>query len=141
MARSSADDMDLKRACEAGILSKEKVPEKVALSMRVAKGRVGPPRGLGIAGKLTSRHNQGMAKPRVLAVTSEHFNRSIYRPSKRPLSKKKNLSSIYHACIYPHESSSFFPLRSCGGSQGERAEDQGLPASSQVLQWRNPRGD
>jgi hypothetical protein len=78
MARSSADDMDLKRACEAGILSKEKVPEKVALSMRVAKGRVGPPRGLGIAGKLTSRHNQGMAKPRVLAVTSEHFNRSVF---------------------------------------------------------------
>ncbi|XP_051179619.1 exocyst complex component SEC3A [Lolium perenne] len=71
MARSSADDMDLKRACEAGILSKEKVPEKVALSMRVAKGRVGPPRGLGIAGKLTSRHNQGMAKPRVLAVTTK----------------------------------------------------------------------
>ncbi|KAM0931513.1 hypothetical protein ACQ4PT_000270 [Festuca glaucescens] len=71
MARSSADDMELKRACEAGILSKEKVPEKVALSMRVAKGRVGPPRGLGIAGKLTSRHYQGMAKPRVLAVTTK----------------------------------------------------------------------
>ncbi|KAM0903149.1 hypothetical protein ACQ4PT_018925 [Festuca glaucescens] len=69
MARSSADDMELKRACEAGILSKEKAPEKVVLSMRVAKGRVGPPRGLGIAGKLTSRHN--MAKPRVLAVTTK----------------------------------------------------------------------
>ncbi|CAM0875014.1 unnamed protein product [Alopecurus aequalis] len=66
MARSSADDMDLKRACEAGILSKEKAPEKVVLSMRVAKGRGGT---RGIAGKLTSRHN--MAKPRVLAVTTK----------------------------------------------------------------------
>jgi hypothetical protein len=61
--------MELKRACEAGILSKEKAPEKVVLSMRVAKGRGGGPRG--IAGKLTARHN--MAKPRVLAVTSQHF--------------------------------------------------------------------
>uniref|UniRef100_A0ACD6A309 Uncharacterized protein n=1 Tax=Avena sativa TaxID=4498 RepID=A0ACD6A309_AVESA len=68
MARSSADDMELKRACEAGILSKEKAPEKVVLSMRVAKGR-GVAKGLGIAGKLTSRHN--MAKPRVLAVTTK----------------------------------------------------------------------
>ncbi|KAM0931514.1 hypothetical protein ACQ4PT_000270 [Festuca glaucescens] len=82
MARSSADDMELKRACEAGILSKEKVPEKVALSMRVAKGRVGPPRGLGIAGKLTSRHYQGMAKPRVLAVTrvTDRFFTYIHTP-------------------------------------------------------------
>jgi hypothetical protein len=66
MARSSADDMELKRSCEAGILSKEKDRETVVMSMRVAKGR-----GVwGKAGKLASRH---MAKPRVLAVTSKYI--------------------------------------------------------------------
>ncbi|XP_015698139.1 exocyst complex component SEC3A-like isoform X2 [Oryza brachyantha] len=64
MARSSADDMELKRSCEAGILSKEKAAETVAMCMRVAKGR-----GVwGKAGKLGSRH---MAKPRVLAITTK----------------------------------------------------------------------
>lgn len=64
MARSSADDMELKRACEAAILGKEKDGEKVVMCMRVAKGR-----GVwGKAGKLAARH---MAKPRVLAITSQ----------------------------------------------------------------------
>jgi len=64
MARSSADDMELKRGCEAGILAKGD-RDKVVMAMRVAKGRGG----WGKAGKLTSRH---MAKPRVLAITSQY---------------------------------------------------------------------
>jgi exocyst complex component 1 len=64
MARSSADDMQLKRGCEAAISAKEKDREAVVLCMRVAKGR-----GVwGKTGKLGSRH---MAKPRVLAITSQ----------------------------------------------------------------------
>ncbi|RLM57697.1 exocyst complex component SEC3A-like [Panicum miliaceum] len=63
MARSSADDMELKRGCEAGILAKGD-RDKVVMAMRVAKGRGG----WGKAGKLTSRH---MAKPRVLAITTK----------------------------------------------------------------------
>jgi exocyst complex component 1 len=65
MARSSADDMQLKRGCEAAINAKEKDHrEAVVLCMRVAKGR-----GVwGKTGKLGSRH---MAKPRVLAITSQ----------------------------------------------------------------------
>ncbi|XBI73164.1 hypothetical protein VPH35_066964 [Triticum aestivum] len=70
MARSSADDMELKRACEAGILSKEKAPEKVVMCMRVAKGRTSGGTWAGKAGKLASRHSN-MAKPRVLAVTTK----------------------------------------------------------------------
>ncbi|KAG0529594.1 hypothetical protein BDA96_05G111600 [Sorghum bicolor] len=66
MARSSADDMELKRGCEAGILAKGD-RDKVVMCMRVAKSRGG---GGGLAKvKLTSRHN--MAKPRVLAVTAK----------------------------------------------------------------------
>ncbi|XP_044368506.1 exocyst complex component SEC3A isoform X2 [Triticum aestivum] len=70
MARSSADDMELKRACEAGILSKEKAPEKVVMCMRVAKGRSSGGTWAGKAGKLASRHSN-MAKARVLAVTTK----------------------------------------------------------------------
>ncbi|KAK3118552.1 hypothetical protein QOZ80_9BG0701350 [Eleusine coracana subsp. coracana] len=64
MARSSADDMELKRGCEAGINAKEKDRETVVMCMRVAKGRGT----WGKAGKLASRH---MAKPRVLAITTK----------------------------------------------------------------------
>lgn len=64
MARSSADDMELRRGCEAGINAKEKDREKVVMCMRVAKGRGT----WGKAGKLASRN---MAKPRVLAITSQ----------------------------------------------------------------------
>ncbi|XP_062182581.1 exocyst complex component SEC3A-like isoform X2 [Phragmites australis] len=64
MARSSADDMELKRGCEAAINGKEKDREQVVMCMRVAKGR-----GVwGKAGKLASRH---MAKPRVLAISTK----------------------------------------------------------------------
>ncbi|KAJ1265696.1 hypothetical protein BS78_08G095500 [Paspalum vaginatum] len=63
MARSSADDMELKRGCEAAISAKGD-RDKPVMCMRVAKGR-----GVwGKAGKLASRH---MAKPRVLAVTTK----------------------------------------------------------------------
>jgi hypothetical protein len=63
MARSSADDMELKRGCDAGIQAKGD-RDKVMMAMRVAKGR-----GVwGKASKLASRH---MAKPRVLAITSQ----------------------------------------------------------------------
>lgn len=83
MARSSADDMELKRSCEAGILSKEKDRETVVMSMRVAKGR-----GVwGKAGKLASRH---MAKPRVLAVTSKYI---LLRPLSLSLSLCFDFSS------------------------------------------------
>uniref|UniRef100_A0A0E0MEN6 Exocyst complex component Sec3 PIP2-binding N-terminal domain-containing protein n=1 Tax=Oryza punctata TaxID=4537 RepID=A0A0E0MEN6_ORYPU len=99
MARSSADDMELKRSCEAGILSKEKDRETVVMSMRVAKGR-----GVwGKAGKLASRH---MAKPRVLAVTTKkkgqrtkafvrvlkYSNGGVLEPAK--VYKMKHLSKV-----------------------------------------------
>ncbi|KAF8701493.1 hypothetical protein HU200_033516 [Digitaria exilis] len=72
MARSSADDMELKRGCEAGILAKGD-RDKAVMAMRVAKGR-----GVwGKAGKLASRH---MAKPCVLAVTSQYPSRLSLHP-------------------------------------------------------------
>ncbi|CAL9144944.1 unnamed protein product [Musa hybrid cultivar] len=62
MARSSADDLELRRACEA-IIDGGGGKQKVVLSIRVAKSR-----GVwGKAGKL-GRH---MAKPRVLALTTK----------------------------------------------------------------------
>ncbi|KAF0896859.1 hypothetical protein E2562_029364 [Oryza meyeriana var. granulata] len=99
MARSSADDMELKRSCEAGIMSKEKDRETVVMCMRVAKGR-----GVwGKAGKLGSRH---MAKPRVLAVTTKakgqrtkafvrvlkYSNGGVLEPAK--VYKMKHLSKV-----------------------------------------------
>ncbi|URE40592.1 hypothetical protein MUK42_17420 [Musa troglodytarum] len=62
MARSSADDLELRRACEA-VIDGGGGKQKVVLSIRVAKSR-----GVwGKAGKL-GRH---MAKPRVLALTTK----------------------------------------------------------------------
>ncbi|PIN19113.1 Exocyst protein Sec3 [Handroanthus impetiginosus] len=59
MAKSSADDEELRRACEAAI---EGTNEEIVMSIRVAKSR-----GIwGKAGKLGRGH---MAKPRVLAVS------------------------------------------------------------------------
>ncbi|XP_020273699.1 exocyst complex component SEC3A-like [Asparagus officinalis] len=60
MARSSADDLDLKRACEVAI---EGTKHKVFLSIRVAKSR-------GVWGKAGKLGRQ-MAKPRVLAITTK----------------------------------------------------------------------
>lgn len=59
MAKSSADDQELRRACEAAIEGKE----KVVMSIRVAKSR-------GIWGK-SGKAGRNMAKPRVLALTSK----------------------------------------------------------------------
>lgn len=60
MAKSSADDEELRRACEAAI---EGTKQKVELSIRVAKTSGI----LGISGKLS---RGAMAKPRVLAISS-----------------------------------------------------------------------
>uniref|UniRef100_A0A0D9XR39 Exocyst complex component Sec3 PIP2-binding N-terminal domain-containing protein n=1 Tax=Leersia perrieri TaxID=77586 RepID=A0A0D9XR39_9ORYZ len=99
MARSSADDMELKRSCEGGIMAKEKDRETVVMCMRVAKGR-----GVwGKAGKLASRH---MAKPRVLAITTKakgqrtkafvrvlkYSNGGVLEPAK--VYKMKHLSKV-----------------------------------------------
>lgn len=59
MAKSSADDGDLRRACEAAI---EDTKQKIVMALRVAKGH-------GILGK-SSKLGRQMAKPRVLALSS-----------------------------------------------------------------------
>ncbi|GAB4844734.1 Exocyst complex component S3A [Ancistrocladus abbreviatus] len=60
MAKSSADDEELKRACEAAI---EGTKQKIVMSIRVAKSR-------GAWGK-SSKFGRHMAKPRVLAVCTQ----------------------------------------------------------------------
>lgn len=59
MAKSSADDQELRRACEAAI---EGTKQKVIMSIRVAKSR-------GVWGK-SGKLGRQMAKPRVLAISS-----------------------------------------------------------------------
>ncbi|PWZ27303.1 Exocyst complex component SEC3A [Zea mays] len=126
MARSSADDMELKRGCEAGILAKGD-RDKVVMCMRVAKSRGG---GGGWAkGKLTSRHN--MAKPRVLAVTGQSVSPS-HLPIHAMLTRARMLLTISSSC---------FTRAWLWRSQGQRAQDQDVPAGAQILQWRGPRGD
>ncbi|KAF5739414.1 Exocyst complex component sec3A isoform 1 [Tripterygium wilfordii] len=60
MAKSSADDEELKRACEAAI---EGTKQKIVISIRVAKSR-------GIWGK-SGKLGRQMAKPRVLALSTK----------------------------------------------------------------------
>lgn len=61
MAKSSADDEELKRACEAAI---EGTKQKIVMSIRVAKSQ-------GVWGKTAKLGRGGhMAKPRVLAISS-----------------------------------------------------------------------
>ncbi|CAN1161933.1 Exocyst complex component SEC3A [Linum perenne] len=60
MAKSSADDGELKRACEAAI---EGTKQKIVMSIRVAKSR-------GVWGK-SGKLGRQMAKPRVLAVSTK----------------------------------------------------------------------
>ncbi|KAJ9166143.1 hypothetical protein P3X46_020929 [Hevea brasiliensis] len=60
MAKSSADDEELRRACEAAI---EGTKQKVVMSIRVAKSR-------GIWGK-SGKLGRQMAKPRVLALSTK----------------------------------------------------------------------
>ena len=57
MAKSSADDAELRRACAAAVAASGARGEEVTFSIRVAKGR-------GIFEKLGR-----LAKPRVLALT------------------------------------------------------------------------
>ncbi|XP_020102760.1 exocyst complex component SEC3A-like isoform X2 [Ananas comosus] len=63
MARSSADDVELRRACEAAI-DGGGGKQKVVLCIRVAKSR-------GVWGKAGKLGRQQMAKPRVLALTTK----------------------------------------------------------------------
>ena len=59
MAKSSADDAELRRACATAVAASGARGEEVAFSIRVAKGR-------GIFEKLGR-----LAKPRVLALTGQ----------------------------------------------------------------------
>ncbi|KAJ4788099.1 Exocyst complex component SEC3A [Rhynchospora pubera] len=64
MARSSAEDMELRKSCAVAIAGSGGKEEEIVLSIRVAKGR-------GIFEKLGR-----LAEPRVLAVTTKHSARS-----------------------------------------------------------------
>jgi len=112
MARSSADDMELKRGCEAGILAKGD-RDKVVMCMRVAKSR-GSGGGLAKV-KLTSRHN--MAKPRVLAVTGQYPSPAL--PASNPCTHVPNHDDddmLIHSCVAQPRSKGRRPSRSCGCS-------------------------
>ncbi|KAI3888620.1 hypothetical protein MKW92_022176 [Papaver armeniacum] len=61
MAKSSADDEELKRACQAAI---EGTKQKIVMSIRVAKSR-------GVWGKSGKLGRNHMAKPRVLAISTK----------------------------------------------------------------------
>ncbi|XP_042961236.1 exocyst complex component SEC3A isoform X6 [Carya illinoinensis] len=95
MAKSSADDEELRRACEAAI---EGTKQKIVMSIRVAKSR-------GIWGKAGKLGRQ-MAKPRVLALSTKlkgqrtkaflrvlkYSNGGVLEPAK--LYKLKHLSKV-----------------------------------------------
>lgn len=96
MAKSSADDAELRRACEAAI---EGTKQKVVLSIRVAKSR-------GVWGKSAKLGKGHMAKPRVLALSTKqkgqrtkaflrvlkYSNGGVLEPAK--LYKLKHLSKV-----------------------------------------------
>ncbi|KAG6672276.1 hypothetical protein I3843_16G054300 [Carya illinoinensis] len=95
MAKSSADDEELRRACEAAI---EGTKQKIVMSIRVAKSR-------GIWGK-SGKLGRQMAKPRVLALSTKskgqrttaflrvlkYSNGGVLEPAK--LYKLKHLSKV-----------------------------------------------
>lgn len=95
MAKSSADDEELRRACEAAI---EGTKQKIVLSIRVAKSQ-------GIWGK-SGKLGRHMAKPRVLALSTKskgqrtkaflrvlkYSNGGVLEPAK--LYKLKHLSKV-----------------------------------------------
>lgn len=95
MAKSSADDQELRRACEAAI---EGTKQKVIMSIRVAKSR-------GVWGK-SGKLGRQMAKPRVLAISIKqkgqrtkaflrvlkYSNGGILEPAK--IYKLKHLSKV-----------------------------------------------
>ena len=70
MAKSSADDKELRRACESAIDTKQ----RIIMSIRVAKSK-----GAWGKGKIGSKGSQ-MAKPRVIAISSKLSN-SFFRLS------------------------------------------------------------
>ncbi|KAI3762889.1 hypothetical protein L1987_53331 [Smallanthus sonchifolius] len=96
MAKSSADDLELRRACETAM---EGTKQKVVLSIRVAKSR-------GIWGKSGKIGKGQMAKPRVLAISAteksqehkaflnvlKYSNGGVLEPAK--LYKLKHLSKV-----------------------------------------------
>ncbi|GER37614.1 exocyst complex component sec3A [Striga asiatica] len=96
MAKSSADDEELRRACEAAI---EGTKQKIVMSIRVAKSR-------GMWGKSGKLGRGGMAKPRVLAISTKakvkrtkaflrvfkYSNGGVLEPAK--LYKLKHLSKV-----------------------------------------------
>ncbi|KAM7260164.1 hypothetical protein ACFE04_015905 [Oxalis oulophora] len=96
MAKSSADDEELRRACEAAI---EGTRQSVVLSIRVAKSR-------GVWGKTGKLGRHNMAKPRVLAISTKskgqrtksfirvmkYSNGGVLEPAK--LYKLKHLSKV-----------------------------------------------
>ncbi|XP_071733250.1 exocyst complex component SEC3A-like [Rutidosis leptorrhynchoides] len=96
MAKSSADDLELRRACETAM---EGSNQKVVLSIRVAKSR-------GIWGKSGKIGKGQMAKPRVLAISTKekaqqtkaflhvlkYSNGGVLEPAK--LYKLKHLSKV-----------------------------------------------
>lgn len=96
MAKSSADDLDLRRACETAM---DGTKQKVELSIRVAKSR-------GIWGKSGKIGKGQMAKPRVLAISTKekaqqtkaflhvlkYSNGGVLEPAK--LYKLKHLSKV-----------------------------------------------
>ncbi|KAL3639249.1 Exocyst complex component S3A [Castilleja foliolosa] len=96
MAKSSADDDELRRACEAAI---EGTRQKVVLSIRVAKSH-------GMWGKSGKLGRGSMAKPRVLAISTKakvkrtkaflrvfkYSNGGVLEPAK--LYKLKHLSKV-----------------------------------------------
>ena len=90
MAKSSADDEELRRACEAAI---EGTKQKVVMSIRVAKSR-------GIWGKSAKLGRGQMAKPRVLAISSTStvslitFPRFDLPPSSSAISEQAGLIVI-----------------------------------------------
>lgn len=87
MAKSSADDEELRRACEVAI---EGTKQTVLMSIRVAKSR-------GIWGKPGSKLGRGqMAKPRVLAISGTRFP-SFYGISHFQLRRDLTLSPDIHA--------------------------------------------
>ncbi|KAL8058929.1 hypothetical protein ABFX02_03G054500 [Erythranthe guttata] len=96
MAKSSADDEELRRACEASI---EGTKQKIVMSIRVAKSS-------GIWGKSAKLGRGNMAKPRVLGISTKakakrtkaflrvfkYSNGGVLEPAK--LYKLKHLSKI-----------------------------------------------
>ncbi|KAL8478310.1 hypothetical protein ACS0TY_030283 [Phlomoides rotata] len=96
MAKSSADDEELRRACEAAI---EGTKQKIVLSMRVAKCQ-------GMWAKSGKMNKNSMAKPRVLAISTKtkvkrtkaflrvlkYSNGGVLEPAK--IYKLKHLSKV-----------------------------------------------